>query len=96
MNLTKKLYQKQKITDYAELLSISPNYLNKSVKKTLGKSAHDLLNEMLLLEAKVVLKQTNLNVTEIAYKVGKNEVSDFVCFFKKQKGIRPSEYRQTV
>jgi hypothetical protein len=49
--LSQHIYQKQKITDYAELLSVSPNHLNKCVKKTMGKSAHDLLNEMLLLEA---------------------------------------------
>ncbi len=91
--LSKYIYEKNKITDYAELLSISPNHLNKCVKKTIGKSAHDLLNEMLLLEAKVLLKQTNLNVTEIAYKIGKNEVTDFARFFKAKTGMRPSEYR---
>ncbi|WP_147277175.1 helix-turn-helix domain-containing protein [Runella aurantiaca] len=91
--LSQHIYQKQKITDYAELLSVSPNHLNKCVKKTLGKSAHDLLNEMLLLEAKVLLKQTNLNVTEIAYRIGKNEISDFARFFKSQTGMKPSEYR---
>jgi AraC-like DNA-binding protein len=85
--------KKFKITDYADLLSISPNHLNKCVKITTGKSAHDLLNEMLLLEAKVLLKQTNLSVTEVAYKIGKNEISDFARFFKAQTGMRPSEYR---
>lgn len=93
--LSKYIYEKNKITDYAELLSISPNHLNKCVKKTIGKSAHDLLNEMLLLEAKVLLKQTNLNVTEIAYKIGKNEITDFARFFKSQTGMRPSEYRMS-
>lgn len=88
------IYQKQKITDYAELHSILPNHLDKCVKKTIGKSAHDLLNEMLLLETKVLLKQTKLNVAEIAYKIGKNEISDFACFFKAQTGMRPSEYRE--
>ncbi|HAK78229.1 MAG TPA: AraC family transcriptional regulator [Runella sp.] len=91
--LSKYIYTKNKITDYAELLAVSPNHLNKCVKKTLGKSAHDLLNEMLLLEAKVLLKQTNLTVTEIAYKIGKNEISDFARFFKLQTGMKPSEYR---
>jgi len=94
--LSKYIYQKNKITDYAELLSVSPNHLNKCVKNTLGKSAHDLLNEMLLLEAKVLLKQTNLNISEIAHKIGKNEISDFARFFKSQTGLRPSEYRETV
>lgn len=91
--LSQHIYQKKKITDYAELLAVSPNHLNKCVKKTLGKSAHDLLNEMLLLEAKVLLKQTNLTVTEIAYKIGKNEISDFARFFKSQTGMKPGEYR---
>jgi AraC family transcriptional regulator, transcriptional activator of pobA len=86
---------KNRITDYAELLSVSANHLNKCVKQTIGKSAHDLLNDMLLLEAKVLLKQTNLNISEIAYKIGKSELSDFARFFKSQTGMKPSEYRQT-
>ncbi len=91
--LANHISAKFKISEYAELLNISPNHLNKCVKTTTGKSAHDLLNEMLLLEAKVLLKQTSLSVTEIAYKIGKNEVSDFARFFKNQTGLRPSEYR---
>ena len=91
--LSKYIYEKNKITDYAELLSISPNHLNKCVKKTLGKSAHDLLNDMLLLEAKVLLKQSDLNISEIAFKIGRNEISDFARFFKTQTGMKPSEYR---
>lgn len=91
--LTKPNADKLKIADYAKLLNVSPNHLNKCVKQTTGKSAHDLVNEMLILEAKVLLKQTNLNVTEIAFKIGKNEISDFARFFKAQTGMRPSEYR---
>jgi len=92
-NLSQYIYEKQKITDYAEMMAISPNHLNKCVKTTTGKSAIDLLNEMLLLEAKVLLKQTDLTVTEIAYKLGKNEIGNFARFFKSQTGMRPSEYR---
>jgi AraC family transcriptional regulator, transcriptional activator of pobA len=91
--LSQYIYEKQKIADYAELLAISPNHLNKCVKITLGKSAHDLLIEMLLLEAKFLLKQSNLNISEIAYKLGKNEIGNFARFFKSQTGMRPSEYR---
>lgn len=91
--LSQYIYEKQKIADYAELLTISPNHLNKCVKITLGKSAHDLLKEMLLLEAKFLLKQSNLNISEIAFKIGRNEISDFGRFFKSQTGFSPSEYR---
>jgi AraC family transcriptional regulator, transcriptional activator of pobA len=91
--LGQHIYQKQKVIDYAEMLSVSPNHLNKCVKSSTGKSAHDLLSEMLILEAKVLLKQTNLTISEIAYKIGRNEISDFTRFFKTQTGMKPSEYR---
>ncbi|MEA5140979.1 helix-turn-helix domain-containing protein [Arcicella rigui] len=93
--LSQYIYEKQKTTDYAEMMAISPNHLNKCVKMTLGKSAHDLLKEMLLLEAKFLLKQSDLNISEIAYKIGRNEISDFGRFFKAQTGMTPSEYRLT-
>jgi AraC-like DNA-binding protein len=93
--LEQHIYQKQKVTDYATLLSITPNHLNKCVKSALGKSAHDLLDEMLTLEAKVLLKQTTLGISEIAFRIGKNEVSDFARFFKAQTGMKPSEYRES-
>ena len=91
--LSQHIYQKQKITDYAEMLSVTANHLNKCVKSSTGKSAHDLLSEMLILEAKVLLKQTNMTISEIAYKIGRNETSDFARFFKAQTGMKPSEYR---
>ena len=76
------------------MLSVTPNHLNKCVKSTIGKSAHDLLSEMILLEAKVLLKQTSLSVSEIAYQVGRNEISDFGRFFKSGTGLTPGEYRK--
>lgn len=87
-------YQKQKIRDYADILSVTPNHLNKCVKTTTGKSAHELLDDMLLLEAKVMLKQTGLSIAEIAFRIGKTELSDFGRFFKQKTGFTPGEYRK--
>ncbi|AXE20413.1 AraC family transcriptional regulator [Runella rosea] len=87
-------YQKQKIRDYADILSVTPNHLNKCVKATTGKSAHDLLDDMLLLEAKVMLKQTGLSIAEVAFRIGKTELSDFGRFFKQKTGFTPGEYRK--
>jgi AraC family transcriptional regulator, transcriptional activator of pobA len=91
--LANYVVDKNKISDYAELLNITPNHLNKCIKKTTNKSARELLEEMLLLEAKVLLKQTNLTISEVGYKIGRSEVSDFARFFKNKTGLRPSEYR---
>jgi len=91
--LAQHIYQRQKVNDYAEILCVTPNHLNKCVKSSTGKSAHELLSEMLILEAKVLLRQTNMSISEIAFKIGRNETSDFARFFKAQTDMKPSEYR---
>lgn len=91
--LSKHIYTHTKLSEYAKLLTVSPNYLNKCVKMTTGKAAHDVLNDVILLEAKALLKQSPLSISEIAYKIGKNDPSDFSRFFKSQTGMTPKEYR---
>lgn len=94
--LTQYIYEKHSVSDYADLLAVSPNHLHKCVKTVTGKSAHDLLDEMRVLEAKVLLKQTNLSIADIAFKIGKLDPSDFSRFFKSETGKTPKEYRQTA
>jgi AraC family transcriptional regulator, transcriptional activator of pobA len=93
-SLSQHIYTKQRISNYADLLAISPDHLNKSVKTTTGKSAQDLLNEMLLLEAKVMLRQTNLSISEVAFKLSERNPSDFSRFFKNKTGFTPKQYKQ--
>jgi len=50
---------------------------------------------MRVLEAKVLLKQSNLSIADIAFKIGKLDPSDFSRFFKAETGKTPKEYRQT-
>lgn len=92
--LSQHVFQKQSIAEYADLLSVSPNHLNKCVKTTVGKSAQDLLNDMILLEAKVLLKQSDLPIGEVAFKITKQNPSDFSRFFKAKTGFTPKEYKQ--
>ena len=91
--LAEHIYTYHKASEYAHLLTVSPNYLNKCVKMTTGKSAHDVLSDVILLEAKALLKSSNLSISEIAYKIGKNDPSDFSRFFKAQTGMTPKKYR---
>ncbi len=92
--LARHIYEKQKVVEFADLLAVSPNHLNKCVKATTGQSAQDLLNEMILLEAKVLLKQTDMQISEIAYKLSQQNHSDFSRFFKAKTGMTPKEYKQ--
>ena len=92
--LSRHIYEKQKVVEYADLLAVSPNHLNKCVKSATGQAAQDLLNDMILLEAKVLLKQTDMQINEIAYKLSQQNHSDFSRFFKSKTGMTPKEYKQ--
>ncbi|PIF59095.1 AraC family transcriptional regulator [Flavobacterium sp. 2] len=81
---------------YASLLNVTPNHLNKSVKTVTGKSAAKWIDETILLEAKYLLFQTTLSVSEIAIQVGHEDQSYFSRFFKKHEGITPIQYRKMI
>ena len=91
--LSELIYEKTSVQEFANYLSVTPNHLHKCVKATTGKSAHELLEDMRILEAKVLLKQSRLSIGEIAYKIGKFEPSDFSRFFKSKTDITPTQYR---
>ncbi|MBD0296749.1 MAG: AraC family transcriptional regulator, partial [Flavisolibacter sp.] len=88
------VYDKQSVSDYADLLAVTPNHLNRCIKAVTGKSAQELLSDMIVMEVKALLRQTSLSISEIAFKIGKEDPSDFTRFFKSKTGMPPSEYRQ--
>ncbi len=90
--LAKNIYQYKSVKEYADLLHITPNHLNKCVKNTINITAHNLLNQMVILEAKSLLKYTSLQISEIAEKLCDQTPSNFSRFFKNQTGISPKEY----
>jgi len=81
---------------YAEQLFVTPNYLTKIVKEIVGKTAGDLIDEMVTIEAKVLLQQTSLSVSEIAGQLYFSDPFMFSKFFKKQTGSSPSVFRKTA
>ncbi len=83
------------VSDYADQLAVTPNHLNRCVRDTTGRTASDLITEMLLLEAKVRLRQTTLSVSEIAAQLGFEDGSYFSRVFRKRVGIPPLDYRQS-
>ena len=87
---------KHLVTDYASLLNITPNHLNKSVKAITGKSPIKWIMEAIVLEAKVLLFQSELTISEIAAEVGLMDQSYFSRLFKKQEGITPLEFRKSI
>ena len=80
-------------SDFANQLNVHVNHLNRAVKETTQKTTTQLIAERFLQEAKIMLKHSNWNVSEIAYALGFTEVTHFNNFFKKHVGINPVKFR---
>jgi AraC family transcriptional regulator, transcriptional activator of pobA len=80
-------------TDFAKALGIHINHLNKVLKETTGRSTTEIVNGRIAEEAKLLLKQTQWNVSEIAFALGFDEVAHFSNFFKKHTTLSPLKFR---
>lgn len=79
--------------DFAERLSVHVNHLNKVLKESTGKTTTELISNRLTIEAKILLKQTDWNISEIAFSLGFEELAHFSNFFKKQTSFTPLAFR---
>ena len=80
---------------YAERLNLTPKYLSKLVKMSSGRSAPEWIDAYVILEAKNLLKHSNIAIKEIVYKLNFPNQSVFYKFFKMRTGMTPSEYRNS-
>ncbi len=88
--------QYHKVSDYAEMLAVTSDYLNKSVKTVTGKSAKEYILDRILVEAKRVLLFTELTNKELSYTLGFEEPSHFSNFFKRYSGLSPLDFRNSA
>lgn len=85
--------QLRSASDFAEQLNVHVNHLNRVIKETTQKTTTQVISERILREAKVLLKHTTWNVSEIAYALGFSEVTHFNNFFKKYSELSPLKFR---
>lgn len=94
-NLVHKHYLEQKdMTFYSQKLNLSSKHLSETVKEITGKSAKKWIEEIVLFEAKSLLKQTNMTIKEIVYWLGYDDPSYFNKVFRENVGQTPLEYRK--
>lgn len=80
---------------FANRLNITPNYLSARVKEYSGRTAMEWIEESVILEAKTMLKHTDLSIQEIAYKLNFPTQSFFGKYFKRITGISPKQYKKS-
>ncbi|MCS3528691.1 AraC family transcriptional regulator [Chryseobacterium sp. JUb7] len=79
---------------YADQLCISRKYLTKVINKTMFKSPRDIIHQVLAVEARLLLRNSNSNVSEVASQLKFADQASFSKFFKKHVGKSPLEYKK--
>jgi len=83
------------VQDYAASLCVTDRRLNDAVKATVGKTASQLIQDRVLLEAKRLLIQSELGIAEIAYRLNFADPAYFSRFFKKHAFTTPGDFKRT-
>lgn len=90
-----KFYETEKrVSFYASKLCITPKYLTMVVKSVTNHSAQNWINEVVLIEAKRLIRITELTIQQISEKLHFSTASSFVRFFRIHTGYTPLEYRK--
>jgi AraC family transcriptional activator of pobA len=85
--------QERTVKFYADQLAVHPNYLNSIIKKNMGITAKESIQNRLLIETKYLLHSTNLSIKEISSQVGFTDPNYFTSFFTKSENLSPGSYR---
>ena len=88
--------QQRQVTFYADKLRITPKHLSSVVKSISGKTAGEWIENFVVMEAKVLLKKTDLPVQEIATVLSFPNQSFFGKYFKKITGVSPTQFRKNL
>lgn len=89
-----QLLQLKTPADFAGVLGVHVNHLNRVLKETTGKTTGEIIGSRIFQEARILLTQTHWNISEIAFTLGFEEVAHFSNFFKKYSQQSPQHFRE--
>jgi AraC family transcriptional regulator, transcriptional activator of pobA len=96
-DLVERDYRSQQgVADYARALGVTPTHLTRCCKLTCSRSALSLLNDRIIYEARVLLRETKDPVQDIARNLGFTSAAYFTRSFQSRAGMTPSKFRQSA
>jgi AraC family transcriptional activator of pobA len=78
---------------YADALFVSPKHLTETIKEVTGRTAGEWIDDAVILEAKVLLRNHEISIARVAEGIHFPDQSSFGKYFKKHAGMSPSDYR---
>ncbi len=83
-----------RLNHLAELSNFAPSYFSKIFNEVMATSVSNYINKKRVEHSCILLKESDLNICEIALKCGFNDISHFNKTFKSTEGISPKLYRK--
>jgi AraC family transcriptional regulator, transcriptional activator of pobA len=83
-------------SEYADLMNMSPSYLNSICKQMIGQTLTDLISSRILLEAKRLFSYSDLSVNQVSEQLKFSSASYFIRFFKKHLGKTPEQFKESL
>lgn len=87
--------QQRRVSFYASELSLTPRHLTTVIRQVSGRSAIRWIEEYIVLEAQILLRNSAMTIKEIAYELGFYEQSLFSKYFRRVSGSSPEKYRSS-
>lgn len=94
--LNKEYLQHRLVSFYADKLNVTPKHLSEMLKKETGKTAGEWIDEVIILEAKVLLQNKSLSVSQVSESLNFSDQSVFGKFFKTHTTLTPLQYRKSL
>lgn len=88
-------YKNISLDDVADRFNYTPEYASKLIKKTTGLTFTQILQQVRIEKAQVLLHDTNMTIANIANEVGYENTEHFIRTFKNKMHMTPTEYRRT-
>lgn len=87
--------QERRVGWYAKQLGITPKYLAETIKQVSHRTPNDWIDDYVVLEIRVLLKNTSKNIKEIAEQMNFPNQSFFGKYFREHVGMSPSQFRRS-
>ena len=79
---------------YAEQLNVSPRYLGQVTRQITGRSPKAIIDERITTEIATLITTTNKPLKDVAQLLGFSSQAHLSRFFKKRKGVSPTDYHK--
>jgi AraC-like DNA-binding protein len=94
--IEKNFLKLKRPNEYADLINLSPSYLNNLCKENLGKTLTELIQDRVLLEAKRLFAYTDYTASQVSHTLNFSDPSYFTKFFKKNTGLTPEQFKESL